>query len=300
MKLIFNLGIALCVVSFIFGCSSFGYQSPRYVKLAHKITEKTAKQLKEQKNLFLAGTGGGMMNDIQMMAMGFDYYQEVDLASARELVLYTLDKYLMNINNNVEVRPYLHDYPFTAKNIQIRIWIYNPDRSELPLDKIYCITAIDGMLEYYTRSDPYHPICEETYEEALQKANLNQGFTEKTAQIKDEKANVVVAKDGAKVRIKLESLEYSVFELSGEGFKPYESLNFISNSSNEIIHFTMKADKNGDMPPMGFQPAVVGKSGGICYIDILRKEGPIQIKLPWGTEIKSSKVQNPTGSALEK
>ena len=155
---------------------------------------------------------------------------------------------------------------------------------------IYYISAINGVLDYYIRGEEKYSrkaICEETYEEALQKANLKQGFTEKTAQIKDEKATIVVAKDGAKVRIKLESLEYSVFELSGEGFKPHESLNFISNSSNKIIHFTMKTDKNGDMPPMGFQPAVVGKSGGICYIDILRKEEPIQIKLPWGTEIKS-------------
>jgi hypothetical protein len=39
--------------SFLFGCSSFGYQSPRYVQLAHEITEKTAKELKAQKNLYL-------------------------------------------------------------------------------------------------------------------------------------------------------------------------------------------------------------------------------------------------------
>src|SRR3989304_4343271 len=63
MRLFFSIGVILFMFSFLFGCSSFGYQSPRYVKLAHEITEKTAKELKMQKNLYLIGTGGQMMED---------------------------------------------------------------------------------------------------------------------------------------------------------------------------------------------------------------------------------------------
>lgn len=168
MKLFFNVGAILFMFSFLFGCSSFGYQSPRYVKLAHEITEKTAKELKAQKNLYLIGTGGQMMDDIQMMAMSFNYYQEVNLKTARELTIYAIDEYLSAINNNKEVRPYLHEYPFTAKNVEIRIFVYNPDRSELPLEKIYCIECINGGLEYYARSNPRQAIYEETYEQASQ------------------------------------------------------------------------------------------------------------------------------------
>ncbi|MGB7127854.1 MAG: hypothetical protein WBD50_02030 [Candidatus Rhabdochlamydia sp.] len=46
MKLIFTYGV---MFSFLFGCFSLGYQSPRYVKLAAEITEKTAQKLKEKK-----------------------------------------------------------------------------------------------------------------------------------------------------------------------------------------------------------------------------------------------------------
>ena len=168
MKLFFSIGVILSMFSLLFGCSSFGYQSPRYVKLAHEITEKTAKELKAQKNLYLAGTGGQMTDDIQMMAMSFDYYQEVDLKTGRELIIYVINEYLSSINSNKEIRPYLHEYPFTAKNVEIRIFVYNPDRSELPLEKIYCIECINGELEYYARSNPRQAIYEETYEEALQ------------------------------------------------------------------------------------------------------------------------------------
>ena len=108
MKLFFNVGVILFMFSFLFGCSSFGHQSPRYVKLAHEITEKTAKELKMQKNLYLIGTGGQMMDDIQMMAMSFNYYQEVNLKTARELTVHAVNEYLSAINNNKEIKPYLH------------------------------------------------------------------------------------------------------------------------------------------------------------------------------------------------
>lgn len=168
MKLFFNYGVMLSMCSFLFGCSFFGHQLPDYEKIADKITEKTAKKLKEQKNLRLVGTGGKMMNDIQAMNMSFYFYQEVDLKAARKLIVYAINEYLSEINNNKEVRPYLHEYPFTVKNVEIMIFFYKPDRSNLSPEKIYCISSINGMLEYYIHSDPSQAIHEETYEEALQ------------------------------------------------------------------------------------------------------------------------------------
>jgi hypothetical protein len=166
MKLIFKNGMII-TFSFIFFSSFFGYRLPKHEKVADSITEKTAKELKEQKNLCLVGTGGQMMDDIQMMAMSFYYYQEVDLKTARELIVYAINTYLSAINTDKEIRSYLHKYPFTVKNLEIRIWIYNPDRSELPLEKIYFITSLNGILKYYTRLNTRQAICEEAYEEAL-------------------------------------------------------------------------------------------------------------------------------------
>ncbi len=71
MKLFFTCGVVLTIFFLLFGCSFFGHQSPRYVKLAASISEKTAEKLKEQKNLHLVGTGGKMMNDIQAVDMSF-------------------------------------------------------------------------------------------------------------------------------------------------------------------------------------------------------------------------------------
>ncbi len=171
MKLFFQIGIVLLIFSFFFSCS-FGHQSPRYVKLAHKITDEIATTLLKEKKLYLIGTGEGMMDDIKMMAMSFEYYQELDLKAARELLLYVINEYLSNINNNEEVRPYLHEYPFTAKNIEIRIYIYNSDGTEISPNKINTISAVDSNLRYSTiNSEKFSRdiILRETYEEGMKK-----------------------------------------------------------------------------------------------------------------------------------
>ncbi len=166
MKLFFQTGMTLLMFSFLM-CFS-GCQPRDYEKIANEITDVTAKTLLKEKKLYLLGTGGRMMDDIKMMAMSFNYYQEIDLKTARELLLYTVNQYLSNINNNEEVRPYLHEYPFTAKNIEIRIWIYTPDGRKLTPEKIGYIGAVEGILEYDNRSQE-KPILEETYEEGMKK-----------------------------------------------------------------------------------------------------------------------------------
>lgn len=174
MKLLFSFCAVLAIVFCGSICSSCGYQELDYEKIADKITEKTARKLQKEKHLFLVGTGGQMMHDIQMMAMSFYFYQEVDLTTARELIVHVITEYLSDINNNEDVRPYLHEYPFTAKNVEIRIWIHKPDRTSPPLDKIYYMSSIDGILHYYLNLPETYSrlsICDETYEEGLKIVN---------------------------------------------------------------------------------------------------------------------------------
>lgn len=170
MRILLNTITAISLLLFVYGCSSFDYHVPEYEKMADEITEKIAKKLEEEKKLRLVGTGGSMIDDIQMMAMSFDYYQEVDLSTARELLVEVINAYLSAINDNETIRPHLHNYPFTAKNIQIRIWIHPPDQTKLPLNKIFYISALDGILAYYLKV-PEHSreaLHTETFEKAQQ------------------------------------------------------------------------------------------------------------------------------------
>ncbi len=178
MKSIVSFSVIVAVLALFLACSSCGYLLQDYEKIADKITEKTAKKLKEEKKLCLVGTGGKMMHDIQAMDMSFNYYTEVDLQTARELVVYAIDEYLKAINDNREIRPYLHEYPFTAKNVEIRIWIYKPDGSHPHLDNIQCICSIDGIITYYLDAPEqytYKLFHKETYEEAFKLVKTKAG-----------------------------------------------------------------------------------------------------------------------------
>ena len=168
------------VIIFLFALASLGggicyflLKSPfeNYPKLAHAITAKTAEKLENEKGLILVGTGGQMMDYIQMMMIGFEYRKVINVETARELLVYCVEEYLSAINASEEVRPYPHNYPFTFKNVEIVIYIRNPDGSTVALDKLRIAAADEGELFYYV-DDPekytLRVIHEETYEEALQ------------------------------------------------------------------------------------------------------------------------------------
>ncbi len=161
-------------------CGSFNTQEfdkgshvrdENYETIANRITKQVALKLSQEKNLQCAGGGGGMMSSIRMMALGFDLFQEVDLMEARKLMVYVITEYLKAINDSKEIRPYLQNYPFNPKNIEIRIWIQTPDRQDVPLDKIAYISSINAILTHdlprETGSYVHRELCEETYEEAL-------------------------------------------------------------------------------------------------------------------------------------
>jgi hypothetical protein len=168
MKYFINLILGLI---FMLLFCSFNSESEDYEKLADKITYKIAKQLLIEKNMYLIGTGGQMMDDIQMMAMSFEVCRPLNVPKARQLLISAIQKYLSEINNDEKIRPYLHQYPFTDKNIQIDFWIRNPDGSRVALDKIYYVSAINGILRYYI-DDPEKfsrkLVHEESYGEVLQ------------------------------------------------------------------------------------------------------------------------------------
>lgn len=174
MKSIFKI-FAVIGIFYIFFKLYFGHQSPYYIKLAHQITAQTAKKLEKSHKLVLVGTGGQMMHDIQMMMMGFNYYQVVDIPNARQLLVDAVESYLTAINSNEKVRPYLHTYPFTAKNIEISIYFYQPNGNSAPLGQLSIAAANEGKVTYFTHDLNSHrlkEIQEETYQEAFNLAHL--------------------------------------------------------------------------------------------------------------------------------
>jgi hypothetical protein len=73
---------------------------------------------------------------------------------------------------NVELRPYLDHWPFTANDIEIDIGILKSTGNAVDSDKLTFITCKKNRLNYYPRNDAIKTrapaLRTETYEEAVQ------------------------------------------------------------------------------------------------------------------------------------
>ena len=106
------------------------------------------------------------------MSITFNFYQESSIEEARELLVYATESYLSDINNDEEVRPYLHNYPFTYKNIRIAIHFYKKDGNDVSSEVLSIAVANKGRVDYYM-DDPKDPkryalkeMLEETFEDS--------------------------------------------------------------------------------------------------------------------------------------
>ncbi|MES2199172.1 MAG: hypothetical protein V4489_03280 [Chlamydiota bacterium] len=147
------------------------FSAVEYEGMADGVTRKTIKRLAQEKKLSAVGVGGGMLGDIYKMSISFQLFHSVDQMEARQLLVDVINIYLQDINSSKAIRPYLHDYPFMPKNVQINIWVQNPDRSDVAVNQIAYMVAVNGMLEYDLPRDPVtrdqRELLTETYAEAV-------------------------------------------------------------------------------------------------------------------------------------
>ena len=149
-----------------------GPSPPTKQSLSTEVMNKAFAQLKMEKELYPCGVGEGMMNQIRMLALSFDYYKEVDIEQARELLMTAGNVFLNIINSNEQIRPFLQNDPFQSENIEIRIFIQKPKGVELAPDRLTVVSLINGILEYDVRNpktDRLETVYREKYEEVAAK-----------------------------------------------------------------------------------------------------------------------------------
>jgi hypothetical protein len=175
MKMVLLLFIIIFTTSCVFNDPNTTYTPNLKEVLANQISKEVAIQLKKDKELYPCGFGGGTSDKIRMLALSFNYYKEIEIKEARELLMTAGNLFVNKINDNERVRPYLKNYPFMLKNIELRIFLQNKNGSEFGADKLSAISMIEGILEYDIRSPDTHlftTIYTETFEEAIEKTAI--------------------------------------------------------------------------------------------------------------------------------
>ena len=168
--------LGLLVLVLLTGCDielPYAYQPDLKSHYASEIRNRVAVQLRDDMQLYPCGTGGGCMYNIRMLALSCDYYKEIDIEEARKLLVQAGILFLKTANENEKARPYLANYPFAVKNIELRFFIAKKN-GEYSRDKLSVISLVDGILRY--KISPSLPelitIYEETFAEAAEKLGI--------------------------------------------------------------------------------------------------------------------------------
>ena len=167
------VSILIPIVSWIsISGTKMEYVIPEYEKISDKITARTAKKLSKKYQLDPVGSGGSMMHDVKKLALSFNCYHPLSIDESRRLVVDCVNEYLKSVNENKEIRPYLHNFPFNEQNIELAIFIFEDNKfTKIQPGQVSSVSTLNGKIRYKTRSaeDQYkrETLHQETYEEAL-------------------------------------------------------------------------------------------------------------------------------------
>ena len=124
----------------------------------------------------LCGAGGGMPEGIvDMLALSFDLKKALTIDEVRPILVDCIDTYLNVVNTDKELKPYLKNYPFTPKNIEISIFFRAPNGKSIN-DPYLCVAgSLCGKLIYSTKAEGqkfgYKSEVIESYEDAVKILN---------------------------------------------------------------------------------------------------------------------------------
>lgn len=153
-----------------FLCTSF-YFTPAHVKAAHRLMNSFDKKMKTQ-GFRLSASGGAMMNDIQKIDLDYEICRYLDVSEARLLFVKHAEALLSQINNDSNIRPYLHNYPFTSKNIFLTFSFCktNGDLVDPPYIAYVAMQTSKNKVRYLVNDEEKNKlkrVYEEPYDEAL-------------------------------------------------------------------------------------------------------------------------------------
>lgn len=168
----------------------------KYLIYTEEIISAFVQEMNQQFGLIYIGYGGRLNGGVKKIEISFISYKTMNLDQARKLEVIATEKFLKIINNNKEIKTYLHQFPFTVNDAQISISVRS-SKDTRPLDGsiAYVFTAknkifyrkaelvkrktiptisADGspLPSYMTEAKEYVaealiPLYEEPYEEAL-------------------------------------------------------------------------------------------------------------------------------------
>lgn len=162
----------LILFLFICGCSSqTSYQISEKQKIANTIRFQAAQELSDKYRLSPLGSGGQMMDEIKMLYLAFQCNRPLRLDEARVMIIGCVNTFVDAVNKNEKIRPYLANYPFNSKNIEVTIFIKEDTGKEVLKSELSIISIAQNCINYKICISDYEcrTVFTETFEQAEKK-----------------------------------------------------------------------------------------------------------------------------------
>ena len=119
-----------------------------------------------------SATGIGGMDKVWLMSLSFNRYGDpLTEKEARKLIINCVDDFLEAVNCDERLKPFLENYPFTAKNLELAIFNYDKDHVLHYFPDIAIVTNSRGKVGFLTEDTStkydYYTEKYETYDEAV-------------------------------------------------------------------------------------------------------------------------------------
>ncbi len=110
------------------------------------------------------------MDDIQKINAHYVSFDSLGVEQARRLYVEVIEGYLCRYNGNEEIRPYLHDYPFTIANLKVTIGFQNEQRGRVSQEFVALIFNSSKNWIIYSAYDHEQEKFIDLYEEPYETA----------------------------------------------------------------------------------------------------------------------------------
>ena len=147
----------------LFSSSLYAGKERLYITYVSSLQNKYAKEL-QNSGLQVYCKWGALMNDVEQIGLSSHLKKNADIKTARRLFVKYAQPFLEMINADRNLRPYLHNYPATIKELDFSI-SFEIDRSKNLSSQVSSVFSGYGEICYYAPN--IKKIHSETYEEAL-------------------------------------------------------------------------------------------------------------------------------------
>ncbi len=152
------------------------YIPPKYVVLAQEIRYEVAIRLAKKFQMVPIGEGGALCDCVKELFLAFNIQGPLSKDELRNILVDSVEEFIVAVNSNEEIRPYLKVYPFTSQEIKIDLYVIDKHGEEIYDPDISVASARKGKLSYKTtdRNDSFKTKSTviESYEDALSIVNM--------------------------------------------------------------------------------------------------------------------------------